>query len=150
MAGDAKPHVPRPLAMVLCDSVTRDPTTRKFNILGTFDRVTATQFPAALRVTVYVALTDCRGKQSLQLRLSRLNADEGQEEDLLSVQSEIEARDPLDVVQFAPTFHGAIDRAGVYYLGVWTAMDDKAIDKVIERRFVVVDKSGEKSNVNNP
>src|SRR6476620_11430153 len=65
---------PYPLAMVVCDGFWRDPYTGKHTLIGTFSAIGGTSFPVVHPiVTVYVALTDGRGKTLLKLQLVDLD-----------------------------------------------------------------------------
>src|SRR5262245_19711844 len=65
---------PYPLAMVVCDGFWRDPYTGKHTLIGTFSAIGGPNFPVVHPiVTVYVALTDGRGKTLLKLQLTDLD-----------------------------------------------------------------------------
>ncbi len=69
------PQMPQVLTLLMADVVSRDPITRKFSILGTYNAITMGSFPAVLpSMSLYLALTDGRGKMPLLLRL--IDADE--------------------------------------------------------------------------
>ena len=53
---------PKVLAMVVCDQVHEDPSTGKYTILGTFDRVASPSFPyTQSAVTSFMQVTNGRG-----------------------------------------------------------------------------------------
>ncbi|MEX0701303.1 MAG: hypothetical protein WD069_04340 [Planctomycetales bacterium] len=87
--------VPFVLAMVVCDAVHHDRGTGKWFILGTFSVIKTVGFPAIHPpMWVYTALTDGRGKISLQLRL--VDVDE-EDDPLVEVNGEIPMDDPRTV-----------------------------------------------------
>lgn len=64
--------VPPPvaLALIVCDSVYREPATGKYTLLGTFSAIGGKDFPLVHdRLWIYVALTDGRGPTELSLRI---------------------------------------------------------------------------------
>lgn len=63
------------LAMVLCDSVHRDPGTGKSFILGTFSNFSSRTFPAKLRFCTYFSVTDALGPVTLRLQLVSASTD---------------------------------------------------------------------------
>lgn len=92
---------PYPLALMLCDQVYVCRTTGKRSLLGCFSVVSAREFPCVHPgMAVYVALTGCRGKVKLKLRL--VDADEVQDPLFIAEQeSTFEAPDPLAVIEFS-------------------------------------------------
>ena len=69
--------VPKVLAMVVCDKIWQDPGTGKYFILGTVTRLRASSFPVTHPIiSVYLVLTDGRGKTPLTIRLVKVNSNE--------------------------------------------------------------------------
>ena len=65
---------PRVLAMVVCDQVHEDPSTGKYTILGTFDRVASPSFPYTHpAVTSFMQVTNGRGEVEIRVK----DAEEG-------------------------------------------------------------------------
>ncbi len=64
------PPVPMALAMVVCDAIYQDPSTKKCTLLGTFSTITARRFPVVhAQLAVHVALTDGHGNVRIKLAL---------------------------------------------------------------------------------
>jgi hypothetical protein len=60
-------------AILDCDQVIRDEATKKSSLIGIFDRILATGFPALhARLTVYVSVIDAEGSYRLRLELVRV------------------------------------------------------------------------------
>ncbi|MCE9556143.1 MAG: hypothetical protein K8T91_22570 [Planctomycetes bacterium] len=121
----------KPLALVVCDSVNADASNGKFHLIGTFDLINAATYPAAAKLGVYFAATDCRGKHSLQLKL--VFSGEGiDDEEVMSADIELDEPDPIKTIQLALEIVSQIPKPGVYYLQVHCAPDGC----IIERRLV--------------
>ena len=92
---------PYPLAMVVCDTIWRDPSSGKSTILGTFSAIAGTEFPMTIaEIAVYVALTDGRGKVAMKLLLVDVSKED---EQLHSAEGELNFDDPRSVAELA--FH---------------------------------------------
>lgn len=92
---------PYPLAMVVCDSIWRDPSSGKSTILGTFSAIAGSDFPLTIpEIGVYIALTDGHGKVPLKLQLIDIK----DEQVVLHVaEGELTFEDPRSVAELA--FH---------------------------------------------
>ncbi len=72
---------PQLLAMLFCDDVTQDPQTRMHSVLGIFDAIYHSQFPATHPLLwVYVRVIDAEGKYDFRLDFVNLN---GEDEEVL-------------------------------------------------------------------
>lgn len=61
------------LALLVCDSITRDPTTGKMNLLGTFGGIVSKSYPATHpQLAVFIELTNGHGETSLELKLVKV------------------------------------------------------------------------------
>jgi hypothetical protein len=70
MTEKATRHTPVILTMVIANRVEKDPASGKHNILGTYDSIRASAFPALHpSFSLFVELTDGRGPTALSLRL---------------------------------------------------------------------------------
>jgi len=126
------------LAMVLCDSVHRDPATGKFTLLGTFDSFVAKTYPAQIKLAIYFAVTDGIGSCTLRLQLvdaklgtidAKIEGDiEGR---IFGVKGEHTFKDPLEVSEEAMELVFSIPTPGVYLCELW-ANDNM----LMQRRFV--------------
>ncbi|HEY7425923.1 MAG TPA: hypothetical protein VH682_16955 [Gemmataceae bacterium] len=57
-------------SMILADAIHRDPTTKKYFILGTFNRVGSEKFPTSpTPLHLYMAITETRGLTVLRIRI---------------------------------------------------------------------------------
>ncbi len=100
MAGvGAKKHYQEPmaLAMVICDSLHRDPATGKYTLLRLFSVIGASSFPVTHpQLALYVALTDGRGTVPIKIRL--IDVDE-ELEPLFEAESEMAFDDPRAIIE---------------------------------------------------
>jgi len=74
-AGQQAPEPAHPFlnAMLICDTTLRDQGTNKVSLIGIFDNVFASRFPARHGLlTVYANLTDAQGAYQMRLDLIRL------------------------------------------------------------------------------
>lgn len=124
---------PLSLAMVICDAVYRDPATGKMTILGTFTALHAREFPLVVpQITVYLALTDARGKVPLKFLL--IDADEDRDP-VYRQELEVDFPDPIAVMDLVLMLGGVVfPLPGEYRLQLHADGEF-----VIERRIVVVD-----------
>ena len=95
---------PYPIAMVVCDSIHRDPGTGKAFILGCFSVIHAKQFPAThQKMGLYVSITNGRG--DVPVRVALVDADE-EREPILSLEQVVEFDDPRLVAELTFEMHG--------------------------------------------
>ncbi|MCI0464094.1 MAG: hypothetical protein L0Z62_44745 [Gemmataceae bacterium] len=87
---------PTAIGLTLGDSVIVEEGTRKVSLIGTFRRVTISEFPAVLApFVVYTALTGGAGSGRLELTLTRLETGE----ELFTYNRPITLPDPLREVR---------------------------------------------------
>lgn len=65
--------IPVLVATLICDVAVTDPTTGKRNLIGIFDKIHATKFPAQRPVFVYIKLTDAEGDYEISVRYTQRN-----------------------------------------------------------------------------
>jgi hypothetical protein len=120
------------LAMVICDVIHTDPATGKRTLLGTFSSLVSPDFPMPVHaIGVYLLLTECRGKFNITLQIVDVN---DEREPVVRVESELEAPDPLTVLDIDVRLGGfQIPMPGEYRVQLYA---DGAI--VIERRLMVI------------
>ena len=53
--------VPVLVAALICDVAVEDPSTKKKNLIGIFDRIWARRFPTQRMMSLYIKLTDAEG-----------------------------------------------------------------------------------------
>jgi hypothetical protein len=118
------------LAMVLCDSVHRDPATGKNYILGTCNNVFAPTFPAQIALAVYFSLTDGFGPTTIRLQvvsadadpIDATNEDDHPERPLLA-KMEMNLENPLMVVEAAIRIGATLPHAGLYHCELWAGSE---------------------------
>lgn len=67
-----EPPVPSVLAMLVCDQVIIDEQTKKKSLIGVFDNLNSSAFPALMNCAVYTKLADAEGHYKFQLRVVSL------------------------------------------------------------------------------
>ncbi len=128
------------LAMVLSDAVYQDPTTGKFTILGTFSTVTAAEFPATLRLSVYFAITDGLGETQIRLRFVDSRSafsDEGVAASSADASEnpamEVDFVNPLMVFEAVGVMHVGISGPGLFHCELYAGEQI-----LMSRRLLVV------------
>jgi len=99
MTSDEKlgPPAPVVLAMVLCDSIHQDPSTKKCTLLGTFSTISVREFPAVHgQLAVHLALTNGHGKTRIRLMV---DSTDDNVQPLFSQEGTIKFRDPRMVAE---------------------------------------------------
>lgn len=131
------PPIPLALAMVVCDAIWADPGTGKKTILGTFSTIIGREFPLKMsQLSVYVALTDARGKVPLTLRL--VDVDELRDP-VISQDFEVDFIDPIMIAEGTFLFTETIfPEPGEYRLQLLSASE-----LIIERRLLIMPIPGE-------
>jgi len=132
-ASQDEANAPYVLAMVVCDAVWRDHGNGKCYVLGTFSTIGSTTFPAIHPIlSVYLALTDGRGRTDVLLRL--VDAAEEAEPLFESPPSAIDWSDPRMVAELVFQVNGVMfPGPGEYRLQVFSGTEP-----LMERRIVVV------------
>ena len=104
--------------MILCDSTIREAGTNKLSLIGTFNDLFAGQFPCVHpAMSVYVALTDGRGRVPCRLRLT--STDTGKE--IFGISGHVEFRDPTGVAELPFQLRNVrLERPGDYSLDFLT------------------------------
>ncbi|MGL4461623.1 MAG: DUF6941 family protein [Planctomycetia bacterium] len=101
---------PYPLALVLCDSVHRDPDTRKYFLLGCFSDLPVQQLPAQFRMGVYLAVTNVTRKLNIRVPMTSPSGAV-----LFDVDGEMEMDDPRGVADVGFTVEDLqFDQPGEY------------------------------------
>ena len=128
---------PYPLAMVVCDGVWRDPYTGKYTLLGIFSALGGTSFPLAHPIiTVYISLTDGRGR--IPIRLQLVDVDE-EREPVFCKEEELDFADPRSIFEICMMFGNIqFPEPGEYRLKLFAGTEF-----IIERRILVVDLAAE-------
>ena len=87
---------PLTLAMVVCDAIWTDQTSRKTTLLGIFSEIESTSFP--LRhplMAVHISMTDAHGTVPIEVRL--VDADEA-DDPLFKVEREVDFPDRRAII----------------------------------------------------
>ena len=95
------------LAMLVADNVFREENTSKVHIAGTFNRITASEFPARHdSLSLFLAVTELRrGEHKARIVFSYLDEDE---QELLRAEGPITAEGPLQVSELYFRFRGVV------------------------------------------
>jgi hypothetical protein len=123
---------PVALAMILCDGIHVDPDNGKRTLLGLFSVVYSPTTPVQMsNFAVYVALTECRGKVPLMLRIYDVDEDR---EPVVLVEAEFESDDPIGVTEISLNLGRVVfPEYGEYRVTLFSAGTP-----VIERRMVIM------------
>jgi hypothetical protein len=126
-------HVQPPLslAMVVCDSLYRDPSTSKFTILGTFSEVNSIEFPFALpMLCVYCSISDGMGRFVLKFQI--VNIEDEATPIAPAITRDVVWPHPLAIAEIPFTLRNVtFPKPGEYRAQLWA--DDNII---MERRIV--------------
>jgi hypothetical protein len=94
--------IPVLVAVLVCDVAVADPSTGKKNLIGIFDKVFVNKFPTVRAMSLYVKLTDAKGKYDLAIEFVVGKTGEK----LADVRGEFVSENPLEAadahVQFPP------------------------------------------------
>ena len=86
--------------MVICDSVITDEVTHKKSLIGIFNSLFAKEFPVHHpMLSIYVTVTDGRGKMPCLLRMIYLEDDK----ELFCLKGQIEMTDPMATAELVYT-----------------------------------------------
>lgn len=104
------------LSMIVCDSVQLDRGSGKVTILGAFENISSTAFPARHpELAVFAELTDGRGQTPLSLKICRVTPESLDGDELFRGSLEVNFVDPRQtarlMIQVAPWI---IPQAGEY------------------------------------
>lgn len=111
---------PTVLALVVCDEVIEDLTTRKKSLIGLFNNIHAQNFPSIhTQLVVFIAMT---GQGVAPIRLELVHAEDVTEESkpiLRLEQAEFRFKDPNTIVDLVFKFNGVpFPRPGLYHFRV--------------------------------
>lgn len=129
--------VPKCLAIVICESVVEDARTHNKCILNSYNTIGALGFPTTQdRLTVFVSLTDGRGKAPLEVRFAK----DGSKQEVFSLTGEVAFKSPLEVVDLTVDMRQVpIPEEGNYAIQIYISGE-----MIAERRLKVtkVEKGG--------
>lgn len=96
--------VPDIIALIVCDQIITDRLSGKQSLIGMFSTIHSVRFPVVHpQLSIYVALTDGRGKTPLTIRV--VDADDVRPP-LVQGQGVVEFKDPRAIANLALQFHG--------------------------------------------
>lgn len=98
--------------MVVCDQILEDKTSGKRSLIGLFNTVQCTSFPATLqKLCVFVTLTQLQGAFSLILKCSNETCDDP----IVAVPGNINSNDPNGILELGFEFDKfSFPRPGLY------------------------------------
>lgn len=109
--------VPVLVAALICDTAVADPSTRKKNLIGIFDRVNVGKFPTSRPMSLYVKVTDAEGDYDTEVRYVQV----GSGKVLAQAQGKLHSANRLAsvelIIQFPPI---PIPAEGRYEFQIWT------------------------------
>ena len=105
------------LALVLCDTIIREAQTNKLSLIGTFNGVFASNFPCTHpTLSVYIAITEGRGKVPCKLRMTCLSTDKV----VFELPGQIEFGGPTSVGELVFQLQQIrFEQPGVYAIEFW-------------------------------
>ena len=114
--GSKKPN-PTVLSINICDAVIRDETTKKITLVGLFNTVQTSSFPATHPLLhVYVALTNGHGKYNTEVRFLRVDDNTP----IVAMAGELEFNNPLQVAELNLRWQNLpFERGGQYSVEVF-------------------------------
>ncbi|MCP4245436.1 MAG: hypothetical protein GY778_00150 [bacterium] len=110
--------VPDVIALIVCDQIITDRLSGKQSLIGMFSTIHSVRFPVVHpQLSVYVALTDGRGKTPLTIRV--VDVDDARPP-LVQGQGVVEFKDPRAIANLALQFHGlTFPEAGQYRVQIY-------------------------------
>ncbi len=123
------------VSIILCDDVYRDEATKKLVIIGTFNRIYASDFPALhQQMVVLFSLTNAKGSYELWLRISN----EATGQDICRIGGPFVQENPLAMVDVNVKLRGVqFPEPGKY----WVVLESDR--EVLRQRPFVVERFGD-------
>ena len=105
------------LAIVLCDTIIREAGTGKLSLIGTFSGIFSNTFPCTHgSISVYVAITEGRGRVPCKLRMVSLNTNQS----VFELPGQIEFGGPTAVAELVFQLQQLrFEEPGVYAIEFW-------------------------------
>lgn len=139
--------MPYCLAMMLCDQVYREPTTKKVSILGAFDSLFL-KGPGSTPFCVFFALTDGHGEIKINVKIRHCKSDfsDDQDNEIATPRDGISLNfvDPLQVFEGVFVVQSTFSKAGVYFCELYAGSN-----RIMFRRLTVNMESGEREQNGN-
>ena len=112
----SKETVPLLVAALICDVAVVDPSTRKQNLIGIFDRVVASKFPTERQMHLYIKLADAEGEYEIEAKY--VHRESGSK--LAEAKTKLEIKDRLLTTDFYIPFPPLqIPQQGRYEFQIW-------------------------------
>ena len=92
-------NIPSVLAVLLCDVIIVEQGTGKKSLIGLFETLNVSSFPAVQKVGLFARLTDMEGHYHFAVRIVRLDGDK--EELMAGAELEYKADDRLAILDIA-------------------------------------------------
>jgi len=109
--------VPVLVAVLVCDTAVADPSTRKINLIGIFNRVNVGKFPTSRPMSLYMKVTDAEGDYDTEVRYVQV----GSGKVLAQAQGKLHSANRLTSVELLIGFPPLpIPAEGRYEFQVWT------------------------------
>lgn len=109
--------VPVLVAALVCDTAVADPSTRKINLIGIFNRVNVGKFPTSRPMSLYMKVTDAEGDYDTEVRYVQV----GSGKVLAQAQGKLHSADRLASLESTIQFPSLpIPAEGRYEFQVWT------------------------------
>jgi hypothetical protein len=105
------------LALVICDTVIREAGSGKLSLIGTFSGIFSTSFPMTHHsLSVYIAITEGRGRMKCRLRLVSLDDNNV----VFELPGDIEFGGPMNVGEMVFQWNQVrFEKPGVYAFEFW-------------------------------
>ena len=115
------PVVPKCLALILCNAVTRDGPAGDPSILRAFDAFDASVFPAKTgRFSVWIQLTEGNGRTTMRLIVEHVPPDRVEAELVAPIEFRLDFADPNVVLDHEAVFQDGLEleKVGRYRLRI--------------------------------
>ena len=108
--------VPLLVAALICDVAVADPSTKKQNLIGIFDRVIVSNFPTNRQMHLYIKLADAEGEYEIETKY--VHRESGSK--LAGAKTKLEIKDRLLTTDFYIPFPPLlIPERGRYEFQIW-------------------------------
>lgn len=108
--------VPVLVAALVCDVAVADPSTRKKNLIGIFDRIHIGKFPTQRPISLYVKITDADGYYQTEIKYVQVSSGKLMAEARGELQANNKLASPEILIHFPPL---PIPEEGRYEFQIW-------------------------------
>jgi hypothetical protein len=127
-------ETPYCFALLMADFIQRD-ASRKWTLVGVFDRLTFAKFPSEVSVGVFFGIVDGRGELPVKFQIVNIDDefDDSTESEPVGVAEDaVNLPSPLAVLQAAVSIPVLFPHAGAYNLEMWVNHE-----RIQSRRLIV-------------